>query len=128
MVAYLESVGGEVTVTGADIGAGDDEAAVAGAPAAGGPATAATDPMEIMNANACLGCHVFEGGGTEIGPAFDGIGARIDADYIRESILDPGAGVSEGYETVLGLMPPIFGNQLSAGQLEAVVQFLASQR
>jgi hypothetical protein len=25
-------------------------------------------------------------------------------------------------------MPPIFGNQLTAGQLEAVVQFLVNQR
>ena len=63
-----------------------------------------------------------------MGPPFDGIGARLDADYIRESILDPAAGASEGFESFLGLMPPIFGNQLTASQLEALVQFLASQR
>ena len=63
-----------------------------------------------------------------MGPAFDGIGARIDADYIRESILDPAASASEGFETFLGAMPPIFGDQLTASQLEAVVQFLQSQR
>ena len=63
-----------------------------------------------------------------MGPAFDGIGTRVDADYIRESILDPAAGVSEGFEAFLGAMPPIFGNQLTGSQLEAVVQFLVSQR
>ena len=122
LVAYLQSVGGEVTVTGADIGAGDDGSSAAAA------ATASTDPVEIMRASACLGCHLFNGEGTEMGPAFDGMGARVDADYIRESILDPAAGASEGFEEFLGAMPPIFSDQLTAGQLEAVVQFLVSQR
>ena len=125
LVAYLQSVGGEVTVTGADIGAGDGGSSVAAA-----AATASTDPVEIMRANACLVCHLFNGEGevTQIGPPFDGIGARVDADYIRESILDPAAGTSEGFEEVVDAMPPIFGDQLTASQLEAVVQFLVSQR
>ena len=129
LVAYLQSVGGEVTVTGADIMATDDGSGTA-APTAGAPATASADPLEIMRANACLVCHLFNGEGevTQIGPPFDGIGARVDADYIRESILDPAAGTSEGFEEVSGAMPPIFGNQLTASQLEAVVQFLISQR
>ena len=126
LVAYLQSVGGEVTVTGADIGASDDGSSATATAAA--PATASTDPVEIMRANACLGCHVLAGEGTEMGPAFDGIGARVDADYIRESILDPAVGASEGFEEFLGAMPPIFSNQLNAGQLEVVVQFLVSQR
>ena len=102
--------------------------ALASGAAAGGPATAATDPLEIMRANACLGCHVFEGEGVQLGPSFDGIGTRVDADYIRESILDPAAGAAGGFETMTGLMPPIFGNQLTASQLEIVVQFLVNQR
>ena len=128
LVAYLESVGGVVTVTGADIGASDDGSSVAAAPTAAAPATASADPLEIMRANACLGCHLFNEEGAPMGPAFDGIGARVDADYIRESILDPAAGASEGFEAFLGAMPPIFGNQLTGSQLEAVVQFLVSQR
>ena len=131
LVAYLQSLGGEVTVTGADIGASDDgssttaTAAAAGAP---GPASASSDPLEIMTANGCLSCHELDGGGLPMGPSFDGIGARVDADYIRESILDPTAGASEGYEDMSMLMPALFGSQLTAGQLEAVVQFLVSQR
>ena len=131
LVAYLQSVGGEVTVTGADIMATDDGSSAAGAapaPTLAAPATASADPLEIMRANTCLVCHLFDGEGIQIGPPLDGIGARVDADYIRESILDPAAGASEGFEEFLGLMPPIFGNQLTASQLEIVVQFLASQR
>lgn len=132
LVAYLESLGGEVTVTGADIAATDDGSSAApaatAAPAAATPATTSSDPLEIMRTNTCLLCHLFQGEGVQMGPPFDGMGARVDADYIRESILDPGAGASEGYEAFLGAMPPIFGNQLTASQLEAVVRFLASQR
>ena len=134
LVAYLQSVGGEVTVTGADIAETDDGSSAATATAATATAatatatTAFTDPLDIMNAYGCLSCHEFDGGGLPMGPAFDGIGARIDADYIRESILDPAASASEGFETFLGAMPPIFGDQLTASQLEAVVQFLQSQR
>ncbi len=129
LVAYLESLGGEVTVTGADIAETDDgSSATAGAPAA---ATASTDPLEIMRANACFACHLFNGEGVAgIGPTFDGIGARVAADYIRESILDPAAGASEGFEHLTDppMMPATFGDQLTAGQLEALVQFLVSQR
>ena len=135
LVAYLQSVGGEVTVTGADMVAADDGSSTAAAtpaataaPTAAAPATASADPLEIMRANTCLICHLFAGEGVQMGPPFDGIGARVDANYIRESILNPGAGASEGFEAFLGVMPPIFGNQLTASQLEAVVQFLASQR
>ncbi len=131
IVAYMESVGGEVTVTGADINASDDGSSAAVAtPAASSaaPVTASVDPVEIMRANACLGCHIFGGEGVPMGPAFDGIGARVDADYLRASILDPAAGAAAGFEVFVGVMPPTYGNQLTAGQLEAVVQFLASQR
>ncbi len=81
-----------------------------------------------MRANTCFACHVLSGEGAPIGPAFDGIGARVDADYIRRSILDPAAEASEGYEAFAGLMPSIFGGQLTAAQLEIIVQFLASQQ
>ncbi len=63
-----------------------------------------------------------------MGPPFDGIGSRVSSDYIRSSILDPAAEVSEGYENFAGLMPATFGTQMTASQLEIVVQFLANQR
>ncbi len=130
VVAFLQDQGGEVTVTGADIAeaGGESEPAAAAAPAAAAPATASMDPVEIMRANTCLLCHQYAGEGTPMGPAFDAIGGRVDADYIRNSILDPAAGAAEGYEAFIGVMPAIFGTQLTAAQLEAVVQFLASQQ
>src|SRR5690606_35167000 len=129
LVAYLESQGGEVTVTAADIGdAGAAGAGPAPAAAAPAPATASTDPLEIMRSNLCLTCHVLGAEGGAIGPALDGIGGRMTADQIRHSILDPGAEVAAGFEAFAGVMPATFGTQLTAAQLEAVVTYLAGPR
>tara|TARA_Y100001934_G_C12324011_1_gene761587 strand:- start:840 stop:1646 length:807 start_codon:yes stop_codon:yes gene_type:complete len=133
IVAYLEAQGGEVTVTGADINQGGGESgsgastAVA-ANSAAGPASTSTDPMDILNGNACLGCHILDGAGAPIGPSFDGIGSRLSAEYIRESILDPGVSASEGFEESLGMMPAMYGDQMTAQQLENVVTFLVNRR
>ena len=99
--------------------------AVAGTPA---PATASMDPLEIMSANTCLVCHLFNGEGIQMGPPLDRIGARVDADYIRQSILDPAAAASEGFEELTTMMPVTFGDQLTSSQLEILVEFLAGQR
>ena len=127
-VAYLQSLGGEVTVTGADI---DDASAPAAGGAAGGGAapagaTASLEPLEIMRANLCIACHILAGEGAPIGPPLDGIGGRLSADQIRHSILDPGAEIAAGYENFAGLMPATFGSQLTAAQLEAVVTYLTA--
>ncbi len=132
LVAYLESLGGEVTVTGADIGDGGDAApaaagVVAAAPAASvlGP-TGDLDPEALLTQHTCSTCHTLTGP-SPLGPSFEGMGTRLTADEIRTSILDPTASAAEGFEAMLGLMPPIFGN-IPAAQFEAIVQFLASQR
>ena len=126
-VAYLQSLGGEVTVTGADIKPAAGAAAGASAPA--GPAmTATVDPRVLHVEKGCIGCHALDGTGGTVGPSFDGIGARASADRIRRGILQPNADTAKGYEKFAGTMPPTFGQQLSAAQLEALVQFLASRR
>jgi mono/diheme cytochrome c family protein len=140
VVAFLESQGGEVTVTAADLasagpaptaasGAGN-AAAPAGAPQpAAAPARSETlDPRQLLAENACLGCHAIDGAGPRIGPPFDGIGARLTPDRIRRSILFPNADTAKGFEQFAGMMPQNFGTKLSAAQLEAIVQFLAGRK
>ena len=127
VIAFLQSVGGEVTVTGADLPSESDGGEAAGA----GPAvtrSATADPQQLLQENACLGCHAIDGAGPPIGPSFDGIGARISADRIRRGIVDPAAEAAEGFEAMAAMMPPIFGDKLSAAQLEALVAFLAGRR
>ena len=122
LVAFLESQGGEVTVTGADIQT--EEAADGGGLAAAGPTIAASDPDEIIN-QSCTICHILGGLGAELGPALDGIGGRLSAEELRTAILDPGAAAPEGFEDFLGLMPATFGDQLTVNQLESVITYLS---
>jgi mono/diheme cytochrome c family protein len=132
LVAYLESVGGTISVTAADIPAEDAGAAPAEGPTAiatgGGPATQSTDPHELMSANQCLVCHRLGAEGGPIGPSFDGIGGRLSADDIRRAILDPSADTADGYAAFAGVMPANFGSVLTAAQLEAITSYLAGLR
>jgi len=126
LVAFLQSQGGDVTVTADDIP--QETASSDQAPPATPTFSDVTDPRQLLNDNACLGCHVLDGTGGPVGPSFDGMGSRLDAAAIRKAILDPNADVSEGYEQMAGMMPTTFADQLSAGQLEAIVTFLAERR
>ena len=45
----------------------------------------------------CSACHSIHGEGGVSGPDLADIGARRSAGYLRESIVDPGAAVPEGY-------------------------------
>ena len=121
MIAFLQSNGGEITVTGQDIAT----AAAAPAPAGGAPAAiTATDPQEIMRATACFACHKVGSEGAAVGPDLSHIGTTRDAAYVRRAILDPDREIAKGFEAMKGIMPKNFGQQLSAGQLEAVVDYL----
>ncbi|MCK5447870.1 MAG: c-type cytochrome [Gemmatimonadetes bacterium] len=133
-VAFLESQGGEVTVTAEDIGTGEEGGTV---DAGGGAvtladgsgsafATGASDPVGLLQEAACTACHILDGLGGPIGPAFDSMG-DLETDYIRRSILNPAADTARGYEALAGTMPVTFGDQFSAAQLEAIVQFLADR-
>jgi putative heme-binding domain-containing protein len=46
----------------------------------------------------CINCHVAQGQGTELGPNLTEIGSKLGKDAIFESVLDPSAGISFGYE------------------------------
>ncbi|HEX9349010.1 MAG TPA: c-type cytochrome [Gemmatimonadales bacterium] len=132
LVAFLESNGGTVDVTASDIPAASGPAASA-APAAsggGGPGIAggSTDPMTIIRGAGCTGCHKINGEGGAIGPDLTHVGSRLSANLIRESILLPDAKVAKGFEKFKGIMPKTFGNQLTAAQFEALVQFLSGHK
>lgn len=126
-IAFLESQGGAVTVTGADLPA-SGAASPDNAGASGPQRSDTTDPQQLLAENACLGCHAIDGAGPPIGPSFDGIGARVSADHIRRGIVDPDAEIADGFDAMAGMMPKTFGEQLSAAQLEILVAFLAGRR
>jgi mono/diheme cytochrome c family protein len=123
VIAFLQSQGGEVTVTSADI-----KPAASTGPATGPAISATTDPRALTQEKGCIVCHQLDGLGGVVGPSFDGIGRRRTAEVIRRGILLPNADTAPGYEKFAGTMPPNFGQQLTAAQLEALVQFLASRK
>jgi mono/diheme cytochrome c family protein len=138
LVAFLESQGGTVDVTASDIPASSAPAA-AGAPgggagggggagAGGRIANGSTDPMTIVRSAGCTGCHKIGDEGGAIGPNLTHVGSRLSAALIRECILKPDTRVAKGYEKFVGVMPKMFGNQLTGAQLEALVEFLASRK
>lgn len=131
LVAYLQSLGGEVTVTAEDVAKEEKSTDAAGATSqAGGAAFAggSNDPHELINAAGCLTCHRLGTEGQTIAPPFDSIGARRNAESIRRKILNPRADTTKGYEPMAGIMPPTYGQQLNGSQLEALVTFLAGQK
>lgn len=127
LVAFLEAQGGEVTVTGADLetddAAGDSAGSDAAAAAAGAPA-GETDPAALMQSLGCVACHAAEAGAAGVGPSVPAM-ADLEREYIRLSILYPAADTAPGFEAMAGTMPTTFGDQLTAAQLEALVDYLA---
>jgi len=78
--------------------------------------------LELLQKYGCLGCHRYAGKGNFAGPDLDNVGARRDADFIRQSILDPSAEVAKGYRDI---MPKDYGQRISPEDLDALVEFLA---
>lgn len=96
---------------------------------------------EIYEANGCTGCHELDavGATAAVGPSHNNMGpvaaeriedpnyegvAETPAEYIAESIRDPGAHVVEGYNNV---MPPYPEEAIPDDQLEALVQMMLAQ-
>jgi len=132
LVAYLQSLGGEVTVSLAA-----QENPAEGQPAPSG--TQGTTAEEIFASAGCVACHTVESLGVQgvVGPDLSTIGSHLSADEIRQSILDPDAVVAaecpvkdaSGNLTpgpcTPGIMPKDYGQKLSAAQLETLVTFLS---
>ena len=130
LVAFLESRGGTVDVSASDIPAtASADGGSSGSPGGSrGIAGGSTDAMAIIRAAGCLGCHKVGTEGGAIGPDLTRIRGRLSASLMREAILAPDARIARGYEQFKGVMPKTFGDQLTAAQLESLVQFLVSRR
>jgi mono/diheme cytochrome c family protein len=131
LVAFLESNGGTVDVTASDIppSSTTSTSSPSSTPSVGaGIAGGSTDPMTIIRGAGCTGCHKIGSEGGAIGPNLTHVGSRLSAALIRECILKPDTRVAKGYEKFVGIMPKMFGNQLTGAQLEALVQFLSRQK
>src|SRR5207237_9089277 len=128
VLAFVESQGGTVDVTGDDIARSKLAQLTPGASpgnTGGAFAGGSTDPKAIIQAAGCLACHKLDGQGQVIAPDLTHVGSRRDAESIRKKILDPASSVAKGYEKLAGIMPKTFGTMMNATQPEALVQYLA---
>ncbi|MFQ5971676.1 MAG: c-type cytochrome [Alphaproteobacteria bacterium] len=82
----------------------------------------ADTPEAVIDRLACPACHDLEGSGADIGPNLAGIGSRLGRAEIQRAILDPNAEIADGYEP--DLMPPDYGEQIWASELELVIDYL----
>jgi len=127
VIAYLESQGGTITVTASDVPA-TSTTSTTSPTGSGGIAGGSSDPMAIIRGAGCIGCHKVGAEGGAVGPDLSHVGGRLSAAGIREAILLPNAKVTKGYERFAGVMPKVFGDQLTGNQLEALVNFLAGRK
>lgn len=88
---------------------------------------------QLYTQQACNTCHSVDGS-PSVGPTFqglfgseealqDGSTVTVDENYLRESILEPGAEVVQGYQNV---MPPYSG--LTERQVSALIAFIEEQQ
>ncbi|HBO83503.1 MAG: hypothetical protein A2073_05475 [Deltaproteobacteria bacterium GWC2_42_11] len=99
VIVYLQSQGGEVNVDAVN-NPGEiskkffDRIAAASAAGGGDPAHG----EEIFVGGGCADCHTLDGTGSPFGPDLSKIGLK-GAKHIQESILQPAASFTPGYET-----------------------------
>lgn len=100
-----------------------------------GPSDPVAQGQDLYEIRGCLGCHSLDGT-RQAGPTFrglfdsqrtftDGTAAAADEEYLRTSIVDPGAKVVEGFNNI---MPGTYGQELTEQQIEALIAFLKSQQ
>lgn len=86
----------------------------------------------LFQTRGCGGCHTLSAANVvgDVGPDLDGIGLRHDADFIRQSIVNPNAIIAENCpEGVCDTnVMPEWGNILNDQQVEALVAYLVNQQ
>lgn len=136
LVAFLQSQGGEVTVTPADLEAaleGGGQPAAGGGAGAEGPAAGGEggDARALVRQYGCMACHRLGGEGGVTAPPFEEMREKgLSPEYLRRSIVRPNAdtasGYSQDYGQFAGTMPPNFEQQMSEEEIQAVVDFLTA--
>ena len=67
---------------------------------AGGNVAAGRDIFRTEAKAQCVRCHDAGGEGQQAGPVLTGIGKRVDAEYLLESLIDPSKRIAEGFASI----------------------------
>lgn len=115
VVAFLQSMGGEVTVqvTPEDVEAAQAKAATARPISPG---------LALMHRSGCTTCHDLEGETRQVGPPLTTVANRLTPEEIRLSILEPDSVIAEGYPA--GLMPKDLAENLTDDEIDQLITYL----
>lgn len=112
VLAFLQATNGDPNV-----------AALVGLPYAVKVGPVSNDPAVIANGKllaeqkACVGCHVIDGAGGQVGPSLNGTIERKGVDFVRSKLQDPSV------DNATSMMPNF---QLTTDEIEAIVAYLAT--
>ncbi len=91
------------------------------------------DALTLMKKNSCLDCHTVDGT-VEVGPSFKGIFGKkvvvltkgrerkliVDEEYLRRSMLEPGADVVKGFSDVM----PSQKDVLTGEEIDTIINYI----
>lgn len=126
VIAFLESQGGTVDVKLDDIpvSAGAQASGAQGTPTLEIPGDPKAGQAVFVGKGACIACHRAGAlGGGPVGPDLSNIAAIQTPEYLMGKILNPASkGTVAGFPA--GVMPPNFGQQLTAREFTDLIAFL----
>ncbi len=119
IIAFLQAKdGGQPTIAlPTDVPAENNQSSASSA-----PPEVAKNAQAVLTKNGCPACHTVLESTATIGPNLKAVSQRLSREKIRESIINPGAVIAEGYPPV---MPTDFADKMMVKELEMVVDFLA---
>ncbi len=105
-------------------GGGDEPEAAGGPDAARGETLYKQTTIGAASAPGCVTCHSLEPGVTLVGPSHAGISSRagVDEAFLRQSIMEPDAVVTEGFTA--GVMYQNYATDLSDQEIDDLVAYL----
>jgi len=102
-----------------------------------GEATGPLPPQELFVSMGCAGCHNMDQPqtadnkgpiGPNMGNLYETAGTRVPgedaATYVHNSIVNPSAYMSPGYEDKTGIMPANFGDRMSEEEINSLVAWI----
>lgn len=123
IIAYLQSKdGNDITVKlPTEAPAAIDESIKKGGGVLNAPAATAEEAIKKYG---CQACHSMLGTKSAVGPSLEDVSDRLDAEQIRQSILDPAAVITEGF---VDMMPKDFGDKMTVKELSMIMKLLSKK-
>lgn len=123
VIAFMQAKDGNDVTVSLPEGLPETEPDEQGAAAAvQGPAETAEEALAKFT---CTACHAVAGSESMVGPELNAVGGRLDKDQIRESILNPEAVITEGFDG--GMMPADFAKKMTISELDMITEYLLKQ-